>query len=318
MTQKSKTFVLGGLGGQRSPTLGGLGGGGVILIPPPLTTIVSTIVPKPLIKQCPKRKNHFFTVNNYTEELIGGFLSYFDIHATRYAFQEEICPTTKTPHLQGMVMFSEEKRSTIWDPTSKGHWETLKKTDAVYQLKEASRKPNGRQWVKGLPKPLKLITPSKPWQLDILELLKTEPDDRKIYWFWSEAGSIGKSQFAKYCVHTINCLFFEEGKKSDIMHLIFEAPEERMGAMIVDVPRDNGNNVSYKALESIKNGMIYSSKYEGGYKLFNSPHVIVFANLPPQTQKMSSDRWVIQNIDEPIAVELNEEEWNELELNDYE
>jgi len=112
------------------------------------------------------------------------------------------------------------------------------------------------------------------------------------------AGGVGKSQFAKYCVATQNCLFFEEGKKSDIMHLIFEAPEDRLECMIVDVPRDNGNNISYKAIESIKNGMIYSPKYEGGYKLFNSPHIFIFANVAPQMERLSNDRWVIKNIDE--------------------
>jgi len=136
--------------------------------------------------------------------------------------------------------------------------------------------------------------------MELIELIGTEPDDRKVHWYWSEAGAIGKSQFAKYLVARHDCLFFEEGKKADIMHLIFEAPEERLERIIIDVPRDNGNNVSYKAIESIKNGMIYSSKYEGGYKLFNSPHIIVFANEPPQEERLSSDRWVIKQIDEWI------------------
>lgn len=280
--------------------LGGLGGEGVILISPPQSQKNSE--KKTTTKQVPQRKNHFFTWNNYTEEQIGGLLSYFNEHATKYAFQEEICPTTGTPHLQGMVMFPKDKRSTVWDPTSKGHWEPLKKEDGVYQLKEKSRKPGGRQWSKGFPKPLKLITPDKPWQIEILEIMDTDPDDRTVHWYWSHAGKIGKSQFAKYCVANKNCLFFEEGKKSDIMHLIFEAPEDRLHTMIIDVPRDNGNNISYKAIESIKNGMIYSPKYEGGYKLFNSPHIIIFANQPPQYERLSNDRWKVKNIDETTEV----------------
>jgi len=90
------------------------------------------------------------------------------------------------------------------------------------------------------------------------------------------------------------------------MHLIFEAPEERLETMIIDVPRDNGNNISYKAIESIKNGMIYSPKYEGGYKLFNSPHIIVFANQAPQQERLSSDRWVITQIDYDDATKTEE------------
>jgi len=272
--------------------LGGLGGeGGNTHFPLPETKSL----------QIPKRKNHFFTINNYTEEQIGGLLEYFNTHAKLFVFQEEIAPTTGTPHLQGVVSFDTEKRSTVWDPTSRGQWKPLKgsvKDCITYCSKEETRKPNGRQWSKGIPKPLKLISPDKWWQKEILELLDKEPDDRAVHWYWSDKGGIGKSQFAKYCVAKKNCLFFEEGKKSDIMHLIFEAPDERLEAMIIDVPRDNGNNISYKAIESIKNGMIYSPKYEGGYKLFNSPHIIVFANKPPQEERLSSDRWHIKNLDE--------------------
>jgi len=279
MNEKATEAGLGGLGGEGGNTL------------------------TPSLKQVPKRKMHFFTWNNPTEDEIGGLLSYFNSNALKYRIQEERGAGTPenpegTPHLQGTVAFDKEMRSTVWDKASRGHWEKLKGTWAQsveYCSKEESRV--GREWSKGIPKPLKLITPDKWWQLEILKLIDEEPDDRKVHWYWSEKGGVGKSQFAKYCVAKKNCLFFEEGKKSDIMHLIFEAPDERLETMIIDVPRDNGNNISYKAIESIKNGMIYSPKYEGGYKLFNSPHIIVFANQAPQCERLSSDRWVIKQID---------------------
>jgi len=50
--------------------------------------------------------------------------------------------------------------------------------------------------------------------------------------------------------------------------------------------------------------MIYSSKYEGGYKLFNSPHVIVFANAEPKYEALSGDRWKVFNIDENSLDEI--------------
>ena len=66
--------------------------------------------------------------------------------------------------------------------------------------------------------------------------------------------------------------------------------------IVIDVPRDNGNTVSYKAIEQIKNGMICNTKYETGMKLFNSPHIIIFANMPPEEHKLSADRWKIFEI----------------------
>jgi len=247
--------------------------------------------------QCPQRKNHFFTWNNYTEEQIGGLLAYFDAHATKYAFQEEIAPTTGTPHLQGMVMFPKEKRSTVWDPKSKACWLPLKKSDGVYQLKEESRKPGGRQWSKGFPKPIKIITELRPWQSEIEKLILSEPDDRKIFWFWDSNGNIGKSAFVKYCVVKHRVLFCDGGKKSDLINLVFNQDMDLTRCVIWDLPRSAMGNISYATLEAVKNGMVCNTKYETGVKIFNSPHIIVFANFPPDSPaQLSEDRWVIEEI----------------------
>lgn len=209
---------------------------------------------------------------------------------------EETCPTTGRKHYQTFIALKKKMRGEQISKLLSGTKWLACNGDEEANVKYCSK--DGNVFKHGFPKPLKLITPSKSWQLKILDLIRTEPDDRKVYWFWSEQGGVGKSQFAKYLVAKENCLFFEEGKKADIMHLIFEAPEDKLERIIIDVPRDNGNKVSYKSIESIKNGMIYSSKYEGGYKLFNPPHLIVFANMPPEEERLSADRWVIENIDE--------------------
>lgn len=270
--------------------LGGLGGKGVILISPSKT----------IKKQVPKRKGHFFTWNNYKEEDIGGLLQYFNDNATKYAFQEEICPTTGTPHLQGMVVFPEEKRSTSWDPSSKGHWEKLKKEDAVYQLKIESRKPEGRQWVKGLPKPLKIINNLYAWQKNIENIILNDPDDRKIYWFWDSIGNIGKSAFVKYCIVKHKVLYCDGGKKSDLINLVFNQDMNETNCVIWDIPRSSKGNISYGTLECVKNGMVCNTKYETGVKIFNSPHIIVFANFPPDDpEQLSKDRWVIEELTPP-------------------
>ena len=67
--------------------------------------------------------------------------------------------------------------------------------------------------------------------------------------------------------------------------------------VVFDLPRNNGNKISYSALESIKNGLIVNTKYETGSKLFNSPHIIVFSNMQPDVTAMSGDRWVIKCLD---------------------
>jgi len=275
-----------------SESLGALGGErGNIHNPLPTTTTSKN-------GQVPQRKNHFFTWNNYTEEQIVGLLAYFDKHATKYAFQEELAPTTGTPHLQGMVMFPKETRSTVFDPKSKACWLALKKSDGAYQLKDESRKPDGRQWTKGFPKPIKVLAVLRPWQLAIERLILSEPDDRKIYWFWESVGKIGKSSFVKYCIVKHNILFCDGGKKADLVNLVFNQDMDKTNCVIWDLPRSARGNISYSTLESVKNGMVCNTKYETGVKIFNSPHIIVFANFPPDSpEQLSEDRWEITNLD---------------------
>jgi len=66
--------------------------------------------------------------------------------------------------------------------------------------------------------------------------------------------------------------------------------------LIFDLPRNNGNSISYDALESIKNGYIVNTKYETGSKIFRIPHIIVFANTRPDVEKLSADRWTLKKI----------------------
>ena len=67
--------------------------------------------------------------------------------------------------------------------------------------------------------------------------------------------------------------------------------------------------MSYDAIESIKSGIIFNSKYETGQKMINPPHIIVFSNFLPDVSKLSEDRWNIKLINENkelIAVDLLE------------
>ncbi|KAK3720251.1 hypothetical protein RRG08_007873 [Elysia crispata] len=51
-----------------------------------------------------------------------------------------------------------------------------------------------------------------------------------------------------------------------------------------------------EAFESIKNGILCSSKYDSKVKVFSVQHVIVFANFAPDEAKLSQDRKDIRRI----------------------
>ncbi len=67
--------------------------------------------------------------------------------------------------------------------------------------------------------------------------------------------------------------------------------------MILDLPRHNVDYVNYGLLEQLKNGCMFSGKYEGGQFVFPIPHVVVFANQAPDMSKFSLDRWLIKSLE---------------------
>lgn len=248
-------------------------------------------------------KNWFFTFNNYTEDEMFQLEQVFKSKCSKYYFQEEI-GANGTPHLQGSVSFSKKIRPLSLHLSKCIHWEKTRNSTAAdeYANKQETRKPNGHVFsYPPLPKPIKLIDPNRPFQKFILNLIQEEPDERIIYWFWESVGNVGKSSFVKYVLYHYKALFIDEGKKADIachMAGYIEKNKNAPEIVLIDVPRANKNKISYKSVESIKNGVMFSAKYESSQLIFNAPHIVIFANYPPDITKLSKDRWEIYKINE--------------------
>lgn len=248
---------------------------------------------EPPPKQATRKTFYCFTLFNFTDEIKTELNRQLESISVKFMYGEEVCPSTQKLHLQGFFHLKKAMRITEIKLINNPHLEACNGNESQ-NIKYCSKENKVFKW--GFPKPLKLINPDKEWQIKILTILSSEPDDRKVYWFWSKEGGVGKSQFCKYLVANMNCVFIDEGKKADIMYSIMEADMDKCNSVIFDIPRDNGNKVSYKSIESIKNGMVYSPKYESKHKLFNSPHLICFANCEPEFEKLSNDRWVVEEI----------------------
>lgn len=129
------------------------------------------------------------------------------------------------------------------------------------------------------------------WQTEILELVKGPVDDRKIYWYYDPVGGVGKTTFASYLCDELDaqCL---AGKHQDMAH----AWQEKKIA-IFDLSRTlDSQYFSYGAIEDIKNGRIFSGKYDSVSKIFPKPHVLVFSNQLPLKGKWSEDRYAVKQI----------------------
>ena len=208
-----------------------------------------------------------------------------------------------TQHIQGYVEFPKKVRAIGYMGIPKTiHWEKAKgdrAANVTYCSKDGKTKGNLKA-----PRQIKFPEMDRDWQKEILEIIQEEPDDRTIYWYWSDAGNIGKTTFCKFlCVKHEACLL--SGKGADVRNGALTWKNDK-GAYpdlcVFPVPRSfNSDYLSYEAMENIKDALFYSGKYEGGTVADPCPHLFVFSNFPPDESKMSTDRWVIRNIDDVSA-----------------
>ena len=136
----------------------------------------------------------------------------------------------------------------------------------------------------------------RPWQADLKAILQLPADDRCINFVVDETGNTGKSWFA----HKLKDWFDESkvqimqpGKKADMAYAL----QMNLNILVLDAPRSKqGEYIQYDFLEDVKNGAVFSGKYESRTKEFKPPHVVVMMNEMPDMEKLSADRYNIINI----------------------
>ncbi len=264
----------------------------------------NTDSPSTAKKQGSSAYRYCWTLNNYTETEIVSIVSTLKDLCKKYVFQEEI-GDSGTPHLQGSIWLKTKKRITALKKLNQRiHWSVMRNEQASidYCQKTDTRAPDGRIWLHGFAKPLVDPLEGKTlyqFQQNIIELIKQDPDDRKVFWYWDAQGCKGKTSLAKHiCMH-YNALYVQ-GKATDIKFGIIDMIKKRgeIDVIIMGLPRSYEQFVSYDAIESVKDGIFYSSKYESGMCMFNSPHVIILANFEPNLEKLSKNRWVVECLDD--------------------
>lgn len=138
---------------------------------------------------------------------------------------------------------------------------------------------------------LKLPDKLYAWQQEIIDICNTEADDRTIHWYWEPEGCTGKTTLCKI-LYTMGATGIGNSGFKDIAQAI--KGNEKI--VFMNLTRDLEERVNYSAIEAVKDGLIFSAKYESGMKVFNSPHVFVFANWKPRIESMSKDRWNIVKV----------------------
>lgn len=258
------------------------------------------------------------TINNYTDNDILLWESVME-RASSASGQTEI-GKNGTPHIQAFAYFNNGIRfSTLRKLLGeRAHIEKARNINALrnYVLKNETRDKDYLSWSKGIKKmeirDRFIEYEPKEWQKDIINMLNSEPDDRTINWIWDSDGGTGKTTLAKHICLTNKRAIYVSGKASDIKYGITQMVERKKypEVCIFDLVRSGENYVSYEGIEAVKNGIFFNAKYESNMVMFNNPHVVCFANYPPDYGRLSKDRW---NVFEIVKGSLERSSLNDAE-----
>lgn len=129
----------------------------------------------------------------------------------------------------------------------------------------------------------------RQWQSSLLEELDGEADDRTITFVVDPQGGAGKSWFAGYVYgKRSDSQLLGPGRRDDVAHVV----DVRRRVFLVNVPRGQMEYLNYGLLESLKDRIVFSPKYNSQMKILDHvPHVVVFSNEGPDQSKMSGDRY---------------------------
>ncbi len=137
----------------------------------------------------------------------------------------------------------------------------------------------------------------RDWQQRALERLATQ-NDRKVLWIMDSTGGKGKTFLAKWLCVMQDAFYVEGGKKADISYAY-----DFQSTVVFDLSRQTQDFVNYGTIESFKNGMMFSAKYESTMKVFTPAKVIVFSNWAPDKSQLSADRWDIIDLEQQTVFE---------------
>lgn len=137
------------------------------------------------------------------------------------------------------------------------------------------------------------------WQQQLWMNNLNKQDSRGIDVIFDENGNHGKSWFVNwlyetgqgfYCPPTIDTV------KGLIQWIASGYNGE--GIIAIDIPRSwKWSDQLYVAIESIKDGLVYDTRYSSKLRNIRGVKVIVFCNEMPKVAKLSMDRWNIFTCD---------------------
>lgn len=125
----------------------------------------------------------------------------------------------------------------------------------------------------------------------IMDYVAGPTHDRQIFWVYDPKGGCGKTDLANHLICNEKFLVLGNAKTADVA-LAWNGEN-----VIFDYSRSQESHINYEVMEALKNGRIFSGKYNSCVKIYARPKVLVFANFLPADGKMSEDKWFIHKVE---------------------
>lgn len=231
-------------------------------------------------KQTPKKristsKYWVFTWNNYPKDAMSKCL--LEFKDCKYIIGREV-GEQGTPHLQGYIESPKLIRPIEHFGLPKGiHWDkrgknATREDNLIYCSKDGNYETNFKiedelSKYKGEDLPDELF----PWQKQVVELCDTKANDRDIWWIGG-GYNCGKSKLCKYL-----CFYHKATLLAGCSRDALFSVSGKEKIICINVPKHG--KIDYTLLEQLKDGMFYSTKYEGKMILMDPPHIFVFTNI---------------------------------------
>jgi len=240
------------------------------------------------------------TWNNHSSEDLAQLAQYCRVECSDFIMQEET-GEAGTPHIQAALYFKNARHfNSIKEDLPKCHIEMAKNWRALRQYCKKDNTRTGERIEHGFVKDPLEGKVLRPFQKLVMDILETKPDNRKIHWFWEPTGNVGKTTLCKHICLKYDTAIFVSGKAADMKCAVAEMVKKNKAPTIVILglsrSAEDFSGSLYQGLEELKDGIFFSGKYESGMVMYDSPHVLVFANWEPDLSKLSMDRWNVVDI----------------------
>ena len=138
----------------------------------------------------------------------------------------------------------------------------------------------------------------KPWQESLLEYVQ-QPCDREIFWIVGKEGNEGKNWFQKYVKSWLGARRVVTGidikaNSASIFQALRKCPIVTADIFLFNIGKSmkKFDQINYDALEKMKDGEAFASKYDSQQLKIRVPNVVmVFSNSPPDVKELAKVRF---------------------------